>query len=618
MSSLTPVVDLFAGPGGLGEGFTAFNHGSSQERAFGIVVSVEKDKCAHRTLELRSFLRQFPLGERPDDYYQYISKDGLTREELFDRWPEQASKARREAMCAELGKSEDDERVHSAIRQAIESEPGKEWVLIGGPPCQVYSTAGRARMRQIQSKDPEKSRTETRHRLYREYLRIIARFRPAVFVMENVKGMLSWAIDDNHAAASDGGNKEDQQEILIFHKILRDLKKPIVAILEEQGAQDGLPDSLSRQMAEELRAAAPLGYRIHSLVVHKDDPDDLKPKDYIIRCEDYGIPQTRHRVILLGVRDDIGVTPDVLTPFGRNVYVEEVIGDLPPVRSSLSKGLGTADAWTSAIQSLQTSRWLHELRNSQPHSPLSQIQQKFEDFILPIEVREEKVLRPPQHLARVIETAARTVAFKLTTGSEFVPVITAVAYEKDWYADSLLSGICHHATRRHMVSDLHRYLFCACFGQENDFSPKMRHFPRDLLPQHKAILKAVDEGRDIDFEDRFRVQVMGKPATTVTAHIAKDGHYNIHYDPVQCRSLTVREAARVQTFPDNYFFEGGKTSQYQQVGNAVPPLLARQIAGIVYRLLEGVHATGQNRNCRVPRDTDPMVEREWQNVSVAS
>jgi DNA (cytosine-5)-methyltransferase 1 len=160
------------------------------------------------------------------------------------------------------------------------------------------------------------------------------------------------------------------------------------------------------------------------------------------------------------------------------------------------------------------------------------------------------------------------------------------AYD-DWYRrDSKV--LTHHESRAHMREDLHRYLFCACFGRATHESPKLRDFPKELYPSHRNVSKAVDGNM---FDDRFRVQLADRPATTITAHISKDGHYYIHYDPLQCRSLTVREAARLQTFPDSYYFQGVRTEQYHQVGNAVPPLLARDIAGVVFQVLKKLFDT---------------------------
>jgi DNA (cytosine-5)-methyltransferase 1 len=155
---------------------------------------------------------------------------------------------------------------------------------------------------------------------------------------------------------------------------------------------------------------------------------------------------------------------------------------------------------------------------------------------------------------------------------------------KDWYHDPKLNGVINHETRGHMGSDLHRYHFMASHAGSKEASLKLEDLPETLLPAHKNVQEAISS-KSL-FNDRFRVQLKDRPATTITSHISKDGHYFIHYDPKQCRSMTVREAARIQTFPDNYKFEGPRTSQYIQVGNAVPPLLAKQIADIVYNLLE--------------------------------
>ena len=149
---------------------------------------------------------------------------------------------------------------------------------------------------------------------------------------------------------------------------------------------------------------------------------------------------------------------------------------------------------------------------------------------------------------------------------------------REWVRRDAPQEVVQHEARGHMGSDIARYAYASKYAAKYGVSPKLRHYPDPLLPNHKNA-----RDKNVPFADRFRVQTWEEPSTTVVSHISKDGHYYIHPDPEQARSLTVREAARLQTFPDNYFFAGNRTEQYHQVGNAVPPFLARQIGQVVSR-----------------------------------
>lgn len=207
-----PIVDLFAGPGGLGEGFSSLKNGT----AFQIAVSAEKDPIAHQTLRLRAFYRLL-YSSRPSklgDYYRFCNGQAEKPYscETEDLW----HKAGKEAMCIEIGSVDGNATLDASIKAALDKRPTEEpWVLIGGPPCQAYSLVGRARNK---GNADYKAEDDHRHFLYREYLRIIQNYQPDIFVMENVKGILSSTIN---------GQK-------IFHEILKDLANPNAALSAEK------------------------------------------------------------------------------------------------------------------------------------------------------------------------------------------------------------------------------------------------------------------------------------------------------------------------------------------------------------------------------------------------
>lgn len=327
----------------------------------------------------------------------------------------------------------------------------------------------------MQNHDGKKK--DHRHFLYKEYLAIIKKYKPAVFVMENVKGL--------NTALVDG--------------------RPI------------LPEII-----DDLESA---GYELCSLV-DKRPGLPASGLDYLIRAERYGVPQTRHRVIIVGKRKGARIG-DVGTLARRDkaVSVKCAIGTLP-------KLIG--------------------LDSGRPKIDYNK--DKLGGQFLEIATRRRGM---PHALADFIKSKA--------------PGFSKV--------------ILNHEARSHMASDLERYRWWSKQAKKMKRSPTIADIPARqrarLLPKHANLVA----GRSDTFVDRFKVQVAGKPSGTITSHISKDGHYYIHYDPAQARSFSVREAARIQTFPDDYFFMGNRTQQYHQVGNAVPPYLAYQIGEIIAKLL---------------------------------
>jgi DNA (cytosine-5)-methyltransferase 1 len=499
-----PVIDLFAGPGGLGEGFSSFVDGSGSS-TFRIGLSIEKEPVAHRTLELRALFRILGGRRAPECIYDHF-RGTISHDELFaiPALKNAVSDVRRETRCATLGSVSECE-VDAWIEGALGgSDP---WVLVGGPPCQAYSLVGRARRR---NEEREVFEGDHRHVLYEEYLRIIRRFRPAVFVMENVKGILSSKLDGS----------------LIFERIQHDFANPRVGLRYE-----------IRSFSSEQRTC--------------DSPADL-----VIRSEQHGVPQARHRVILLGIRMDFATRAHrpLQLAFPHRT-VDDAIGELPSLRSRLSRELDSPAAWHATL--------------AETTALLSDWKFLFRDVVI-------------ERMADYVRRAHRHVQLG---GSFMAELVTAGRKEDEllaWLRDDRLGGYCSHESRGHMRADLHRYLFVATMGATFDFSPRLGDFPPRLLPAHENV-KAIST----PFDDRFRVQLGSGTSTTIVSHIAKDGHYYIHPDPAQARSLTVREAARLQTFPDNYYFAGNRTEQFVQVGNAVPPFLARQLAACVYSVLAG-------------------------------
>ena len=508
------VVDIFAGPGGLAEGFSRVVDQNGAQ-VFRIALSIEKEEKAHETLRLRSFLRQFETF--PDEYYRFLNEGG-DEPDWGALYPQEWQAACEEAWQMELGVEDPGIRLDARLDQ-IRAASEDRLVLVGGPPCQAYSLVGRSRNA---GKKDYRPAADGRHFLYKEYIRILDRLKPAAFVMENVKGLLSSSVDGNS---------------LIINRILEDLRG------DRQGG--------ARYRLLGLAPGEDGGFRLEDLP---------RPRDFLLRSEEMGVPQARHRVIIVGIREDLADTfrddgmPQLPDEIIASSTVRHVLQGAPRLRSGLSKSPDSAKAWKHAVRNgLET---VMRLTGGPPVEVRAKLRAKAEKIKADLDA-----VVPSEREASGVGLADDCPAML-----------------KEWLVDPKLRKLPNNDTRGHIEEDLTRYLFCSLFVEVVGRSPNSRDFPEELAPNHKS-------WKTGSFANRFRVQTWDSQATTITCHISKDGHYFIHPDPVQCRSLTVREAARLQTFPDNYLFKGARTHQYTQVGNAVPPFMAMQIGRFVHILL---------------------------------
>ena len=258
-------------------------------------------------------------------------------------------------------------------------------------------------------------------------------------------------------------------------------------------------------------------------------------------------------MILFGLMKGIGHNGEYLKP-SKRANLQDALQGLPKVRS----GIGKVEKF-GVRTNVQDSKALWE----------SCIQ----DSIRMLEPR----------LGSAIKDIGLQLDELAGIGSEYIPckrVTSGFSVElKNWYgADRRLKGVANFQSRTHLDKDLARYLYAALVAEGEGRSPLL-HEMIESVPELSPAHQSADRGV---FKDRFKCQRWNAPASTVTSHISKDGHYFIHPDPAQCRSLVVREAARIQTFPDDYLFRGSRTAQFRQVGNAVPPLLAHKIALVVH------------------------------------
>lgn len=411
MNKKIHTIELFAGCGGLLEGFLQQGH-------YDTLACVEWEKSPCETLENR-LLKKW---HHKNAHKEVIRFDIQRTDELINGFDD-----------SEYGK-------HEGLDKLVDGHSVD--AIVGGPPCQAYSLAGRIR-------DEHGMKNDYRNYLFESYIRIVKHFKPKFFVFENVVGLLS--------AAPDG--------------------YPIVNKIQKEFIDAGY------NVAENF-------------------------KDTLFEVADFGIPQHRKRVIIIGIRMDafgsneqeaLRITNNMISDFYSELMpvhkrktrtVQDAIGDLPPIY------------------------------------PLDE----------PVKINGKKFSHSP--------------------------------YSSD--------KVGNHIPRFHSKRDIGVFRLL----EEDIESGKKEYVSTEILKE----LYTQITGKKSNIH-KYYVLRRNEPSNTIPAHLYKDGMRHIHPDSKQARSITVREAARLQTFPDDFEFLGSNMAQYKMIGNAVPVDFAKIVADALYKLI---------------------------------
>lgn len=393
-----------------------------------------------------------------------------------------------------------DPSVHQHVLDSLGDFPVD--VVVGGPPCQSYSQIGTRTGRWV---GEERFKKDQRDLLFEEYIRLVRELLPRCIVLENVDGIRS--------KKSAGG---------------RAYLDVIIEQLESEGYTFAVAGS--RRKFVRLNAA------------------------------DYGVPQVRNRVFLVGNRLGVPFAPPASTHYdpdladGRRppgarypwVDLQAAIGDLPAVRAHFTRTHLSDDEWG--------------------------------------EKREANLTRDNGEEERPYHTAALARHYERMpeAGRSFLDFVRPCKQG---------AKLRYHRARDQQASDIE------LFGLMPQGATAEDIFERDpALVELQRLIRYDMQS----FKDKYRKQAWHYPSTTIFAHLERDGNRFIHPDSWQARTITVREAARVQSFPDDYVFFGGLKSRFRQIGNAVPPLVSLALAKAIYATLVSagnvVHCCGPASN----------------------